>query len=135
MIKPENQILFDLLYPLVREGIKKVVAVNRKRLSYRPRYFQYPYMKYWPNGLPDISKNIYGGGPLVDYVSYFESNQNNTSIILITHDISITKMANRIIFLDNGKITGIGNYNDLLSKHEKFRAFVTLEKQRKILST
>lgn len=64
-----------------------------------------------------------------------EEQKNKTSIILITHDINITKVANKILFLDNGKITGIGTYTDLLSKHKKFRAFVNLEKQRTILST
>ncbi|WPK12672.1 ABC transporter ATP-binding protein [Lysinibacillus louembei] len=56
-----------------------------------------------------------------------EEKTKNKSIILVTHNIEITKIADIIVFLDDGKITGIGNYNFLLESHKKFRAYKTLE--------
>lgn len=84
MNKPKDPRLFDLLYPLILDGIVKVVAANRKRKTYKPSYFQYPKMRYWPNGLPNISKSTYGDSPLVKYESYFESyNKENPPEVIL----------------------------------------------------
>lgn len=56
-----------------------------------------------------------------------EEKTKNKSIILVTHNIEITKIADKIVFLDDGEITGIGNYNFLLESHKKFRAYKILE--------
>ncbi|HDN3454984.1 TPA: ATP-binding cassette domain-containing protein, partial [Staphylococcus aureus] len=49
--------------------------------------------------------------------------QNRTTII-IAHRLSTIKNADQIIFLDNGKITGIGNHHSLFNNHEKYKDFV-----------
>lgn len=85
---PKDLILFDLLYPLIVKGIEKVVAANKKRTSFKPRYFQYPNMRYWPNGLPNISKSTYNDGPLVKYESYFESYSKEKSPEVILEDLT-----------------------------------------------
>ncbi|WP_415654038.1 hypothetical protein, partial [Salinicoccus roseus] len=84
MNKPQNPKLFDLIYPLVIEGIEKVVAANKKRNFYKPTYFQYPNMRYWPNGMPNISKSTYNTGPPVKYESYFErySKEKSPEVVL-----------------------------------------------------
>ncbi|MCA0116995.1 ABC transporter ATP-binding protein [Staphylococcus epidermidis] len=50
--------------------------------------------------------------------------QNRTTII-IAHRLSTIKNADQIIFLDNGKITGIGTHDYLIKNHNKYNTFVS----------
>lgn len=42
----------------------------------------------------------------------------------MAHRLATIKKADKIIFLDNGYITGIGSHNDLYKKHKKYKEFV-----------
>lgn len=88
MDRIKDPILFDLLYPVILDGIKKVVAVYKERIIYRPSYFQYPEIRYWPNGLPNISKATFGNSPLVKYEAYFESYDKETPPKVILKELT-----------------------------------------------
>lgn len=47
----------------------------------------------------------------------------NRTTLIIAHRLSTVVDANQIIFLDNGKITGIGTHQKLLSSHQKYGEF------------
>lgn len=44
--------------------------------------------------------------------------------IMVAHRLSTVKNSDFIIFLENGKITGIGNHEELYSKHDLYKSFV-----------
>ncbi|ELJ9287058.1 ABC transporter ATP-binding protein [Staphylococcus pseudintermedius] len=52
----------------------------------------------------------------------------NRTTIIIAHRLSTIKKADTIIFLENGSITGIGNHQELLSSHSKYKNFVEMQK-------
>ncbi|WP_214722007.1 HEPN domain-containing protein [Exiguobacterium sp. s192] len=88
MNKPQNEVLFDLLYPLVVDGIEKVkIVVGKNKLkvySSTPYYFNYPTVKYWRNGMPNFSTTFLSeGSSPVRYEEFLKSqNEKNPSIVL-----------------------------------------------------
>lgn len=51
---------------------------------------------------------------------------SKTKIVIITaHRLTTIKASNRILFLDNGEITGDASYNELFSSHNKFNNYIT----------
>ncbi|MBM9448530.1 ABC transporter ATP-binding protein [Staphylococcus ureilyticus] len=48
----------------------------------------------------------------------------NRTILVIAHRLSTIEKADKIIFLDNGKITGTGTHKELLKSHRKYNQFV-----------
>lgn len=47
--------------------------------------------------------------------------------IVIAHRLSTIKKAGKIIFLDQGKVTGEGTHAELMQNHEKYHQFVTTQ--------
>ncbi|MEN4314828.1 ABC transporter ATP-binding protein [Streptococcus pyogenes] len=45
-------------------------------------------------------------------------------ILLIAHRLSTVKKVNKIIFLENGNITGIGSHSELFSSHPRYKKYV-----------
>lgn len=54
--------------------------------------------------------------------------KGQTTLIIIAHRLSTIKDVDVIYLLDNGKIVDSGNFEELLSKSEKFRKMVELQK-------
>ena len=52
-----------------------------------------------------------------------ESLSSNRIVFVIAHRLSTITNASKIIFLDNGNITGIGSHEELLKNHEKYNMF------------
>ena len=50
---------------------------------------------------------------------------SNKTIILVTHDIRLTKNCDKIIFLKEGNIYDQGNYQELIESCDEFRALAT----------
>jgi len=48
---------------------------------------------------------------------------NNKIIISIAHRLSTVQNADNILFLDNGKVTGIGPHSILIKTHEGYSDF------------
>lgn len=48
----------------------------------------------------------------------------NRTTIVIAHRLSTIKKAGQIIFLDQGKVTGVGRHETLMQTHEKYQQFV-----------
>lgn len=44
--------------------------------------------------------------------------------VIIAHRLSTIKQVDKIIFLDEGSITGIGNHEELYTSHKKYKKFV-----------
>lgn len=60
--------------------------------------------------------------------------KDNTRI-LVTHRLSVLEKSDRVIFLQDGEIKGIGPFNILLSQSEEFRSFVTSVAQTSQINT
>lgn len=54
----------------------------------------------------------------------------NRTTIIIAHRLSTIKKADQIIFLDKGKITGIGTHEKLIKTHSKYSSFVYNQRLR-----
>ncbi|MCS4486484.1 ABC transporter ATP-binding protein [Staphylococcus americanisciuri] len=48
----------------------------------------------------------------------------NRTTIVIAHRLSTIKKASQIIFLDQGKVTGVGRHEELMDTHAKYQQFV-----------
>lgn len=48
----------------------------------------------------------------------------NRTTIVIAHRLSTIKKAEQIIFLDQGRVTGVGRHETLMKTHEKYQQFV-----------
>lgn len=53
-----------------------------------------------------------------------ENIKKNHTILIIAHRLSTIKKADKIIFVDNGKVTGIGSHEYLLKNHQKYYQYV-----------
>lgn len=62
--------------------------------------------------------------------SSLEYLMNNRTTIVIAHRLSTIKKADKIYFLDQGKITGSGTHNFLLNNHDKYKKFVHSQELR-----
>jgi ABC-type multidrug transport system fused ATPase/permease subunit len=52
---------------------------------------------------------------------------NGKSIICVTHRLNSLPRFDNVIFLENGKISAMGNYHDLIAANNEFRIFVDSE--------
>lgn len=48
----------------------------------------------------------------------------NRTTVVIAHRLSTIKKAGQIIFLDQGRVTGVGKHEELMQTHEKYQHFV-----------
>ena len=53
-----------------------------------------------------------------------QSLMSGKTLLIIAHRLATLKGAHRILFLDNGEITGLGTHRELLASHEGYRRFV-----------
>ena len=44
--------------------------------------------------------------------------------IMIAHRLSTIEKVDKIFFLENGMITGIGNHTDLFDNHDRYKQYV-----------
>lgn len=54
----------------------------------------------------------------------FDTLMSGRTTVIIAHRLSTVKKADQIIFLDKGKVTGIGKHKDLMNTHELYNKFV-----------
>ena len=52
---------------------------------------------------------------------------NNRTTIIVAHRLSTILKADKIIFMDNGEITGIGTHEELLANHSKYNNMIKLQ--------
>lgn len=52
---------------------------------------------------------------------------NNKTTLVIAHRLSTIRKADKIIFLENGQITGQGTHDELMQSHKKYNNFVDLQ--------
>ena len=57
------------------------------------------------------------------------------STIVIAHRLSTIRQADQIIFLDEGKITGIGTHEQLYKNHKLYQEYIKAQFPRDILKT
>ena len=57
-----------------------------------------------------------------------KSMREGKTTLLIAHRVSTIERMDKIIFIDEGKITAVGNYAELYEKCEDFRNLVDLQK-------
>jgi len=56
-----------------------------------------------------------------------EELMDNRTTVVIAHRLSTIKKAEQIIFIDAGKVTGVGTHQALITNHEKYRQFVNTQ--------
>ena len=61
-------------------------------------------------------------------MSLFMRELSDRTVIWVTHHLQSIRLADRILCLQNGKITMDGSYDELMKSNEKFRQFVSFEK-------
>ncbi|AYY61004.1 ABC transporter ATP-binding protein (plasmid) [Staphylococcus epidermidis] len=52
---------------------------------------------------------------------------NDRTTIIVAHRLSTVLKADKIIFIDNGEITGMGTHAELLSRHSKYKNMIELQ--------
>lgn len=57
----------------------------------------------------------------------FAEHKPNSSIMSITHRLSTIKYVDKVIFIENGKISGLGTHDELLSSHSKYKKYIELQ--------
>jgi ATP-binding cassette, subfamily B, bacterial PglK len=55
-------------------------------------------------------------------MSALERLRGRHTIILVAHRLSTVRHADRIVYLENGRISGLGSYSSLLATNERFKA-------------
>ncbi|MER0123529.1 ABC transporter ATP-binding protein [Streptococcus sp. ZJ93] len=60
---------------------------------------------------------------------YIKHSLQDKLLIFITHKLSTITSVDKIIFLDQGSVTGIGTHEELMNSHKKYREYI--EKQEK----
>lgn len=58
-----------------------------------------------------------------------EKIKKNRTVFTIAHRLSTIKNSDKIIFLQKGKITGIGTHNELMENHKLYRKFIQIQFQ------
>ena len=53
--------------------------------------------------------------------------KGKSTIIIVAHRLSTIKNADKIFFMDNGKIVDTGTFNELIQKNEKFNLMYKVE--------
>ena len=56
---------------------------------------------------------------MLGYVNLVE----NKTMIMISHDMSFSKIADRIMFFENGELSEIGSHMELMDKNHKYAPF------------
>lgn len=51
----------------------------------------------------------------------------NRTTVVIAHRLSTIRKADQIVFIDQGRVTGIGSHESLIESHEKYQQFVTTQ--------
>lgn len=57
-----------------------------------------------------------------------ETLMKERTTVVIAHRLSTIMKADQIIFLDGGRVTGIGKHQELMQSHEKYKEFVMTQK-------
>lgn len=52
---------------------------------------------------------------------------NDITTIIVAHRLSTVLKADKIIFIDNGEITGMGTHEELLARHSKYKNMIELQ--------
>ena len=65
----------------------------------------------------------------------FTNIMKDRSTIVIAHRLSTIRQADQIIFLDEGKITGIGTHEQLYKNHKLYQEYIKAQFPRDILKT
>lgn len=60
-----------------------------------------------------------------------ETLMEGRTTVVIAHRLSTIKKAGQIVFIDKGEVTGKGTHHELMASHDKYRHFVTSQKDRK----
>jgi ABC-type multidrug transport system fused ATPase/permease subunit len=57
-------------------------------------------------------------------MNLIKSMSGNLTIIIITHDVELMKLASRVILLNNGTVTDEGSFDALYKQSELFRTII-----------
>ena len=78
------------------------------------------------NSLDNISEN--------EIIETLKNFNENISIIMISHKTDVIKKFNKIIFLNNGSVEGIGSFDDLIKSNNNFQNLISSNKEKIMIS-
>jgi ATP-binding cassette, subfamily B, bacterial PglK len=58
-------------------------------------------------------------------IDALQSLRGKVTVVLVAHRLSTVRAADRIYFMDDGRLSGVGTYDELLSSHRGFRQLAT----------
>ncbi|OAK08755.1 antibiotic ABC transporter ATP-binding protein [Bacillus wiedmannii] len=108
---------------IVGERGLKLSGGQKQRINIARNFIKNPYLLL----LDEATANLDSESEKKIQNSIDELIEGRTTII-VAHRLSTIKRADKIFFLDQGKITGEGSHNSLMSKHKKYKNFVETQK-------
>lgn len=108
---------------VVEENGKNLSGGERQRINITRNFIKNPNILL----LDEITSNLDSNSELKIQRALNHLMKNKT-ILISAHRLSTIKSADKIIFLDNGAITGEGTHETLLNTHDKYRNFVLSQK-------
>ena len=108
---------------VVEENGKNLSGGERQRINITRNFIKNPNILL----LDEITSNLDSNSELKIQRALNHLMKNKT-ILISAHRLSTIKSADKIIFLDNGVITGEGTHETLLNTHDKYRNFVLSQK-------
>jgi ATP-binding cassette subfamily B protein len=58
-----------------------------------------------------------------DVMESIEGLDRDLTVVLVAHRLSTVRACDRLVFLEHGRISAIGNYDELISSHSTFSSF------------
>lgn len=108
---------------VVEENGKNLSGGERQRINITRNFIKNPNILL----LDEITSNLDSNSELKIQRALNHLMKNKT-VLISAHRLSTIKSADKIIFLDNGVITGEGTHETLLNTHDKYRNFVLSQK-------
>ncbi len=108
---------------MIGERGLKLSGGQKQRINIARNFIKNPYLLL----LDEATANLDSESEKKIQNSIDELIDGRTTII-VAHRLSTIKKADKILFLDQGKITGKGSHKSLINKHQKYKNFVEAQK-------
>lgn len=97
---------------ILSEGQKQRLAITRSFLKDKPILL----LDEITSSLDSLSEKV--------VTESLKKISKNKLVLINAHRLSTIQQANKIIFLEHGKITGVGSHSELLKRHVDYRMFI-----------
>lgn len=106
----------DGLNTMVGERGVRISGGQRQRIAIARALYQRPEVLIFDEGTSALDNIVEAA-----LLSSLERLKGTRTILHVAHRLSTVQRADRVIFVEDGRITGVGSYSDLETSHEGFR--------------